>query len=497
MAPGAAGPPAVMSALTDAVLDVLARVGRPPAVVAAPLWQSVSARQLHDAVRGFHAVIDDLRLGRDGSAWIGARDPVLMVVGVLGGLCTVSCTVVEVDDRPVEYDAAAAAMRPGVVVTDDPRSPLAVWARSRAVPVLPLESTALTSPILPTGGSRWLEDTQLRFFTSGTTASPRSVPVAPGQLLAALGWLGRRLELDDQDRSLSVVSLTHVLGLVTTTFAALLSGGGIAFGDLARPRLLGELVTTVRPTWCAASPSAHRMVLHAVRGAGLDWSSLRFLRTASAPLPAPLESDLRSFFDVPLISAYAMTEAPGEIASEGFAASDRRRGSVGRPTLCEVDIRSEDGSPAVDGPGEVWVRGPNVAADAPATGSGGWLATGDLGTLDQDGFLFLHGRVNELINQGGIKISPVEIESAVLDMQEVSLAAAFPIPHRTLGQVVGLAVVPRTGAVLEQVDIRRRLAERVSHRKQPAAIVICDRLPTNRRGKIVRRTLHSQLMDSC
>jgi acyl-CoA synthetase (AMP-forming)/AMP-acid ligase II len=235
------------------------------------------------------------------------------------------------------------------------------------------------------------------------------------------------------------------------------------------------------------------MLLYAARSLQLDGTSLRFLRTASAPLPAALGAELEGFFGVPLISAYAMTEAPGEISSEGFGAADRRPGSVGRPTLCEVDVRSEDGRPVVGTVGELWIRGPNVMPGAGQPDGGGWFATGDLGTLDGAGFLSLTGRVNDLINQGGIKISPAEIEAAVLDLPEVSLAAAFPIPHRTLGQAAGLAVVPAQGASLDRNDLRRLLAERLARRKLPATIVICDRIPTNRRGKIVRRTLHQEL----
>jgi acyl-CoA synthetase (AMP-forming)/AMP-acid ligase II len=481
-----------VSALTDALLDALT-VDGPPAVVATRARTDVPREQLAEAIRAAGGRVAAAVPAERGLVWAGARDPVLMVTGVLGSLRAASCAPVEVDDREPEYDAASRTAPPDAVVTDDPGSPLAAWARSRDVPVVPLETGELLGSPAPVHPAPAAEETLLRFFTSGTTGTPRSIPVHPGQLLAALRGVAGRLGLGPDDVSLSLVPLSHVLGLVTTTLTALLSGGGVAYGDLAEPRLLGEVVAAGRPTWCAASPSAHRMLLYAARSLEGDWSSLRFLRTASAPIPTALAAELQEFFAVPLISAYAMTEAPGEIASEGFEPADRRPGSVGRPTLCQVEVRSEALAPVTGAVGEVWIRGPNVLPAAMAAERDGWFATGDLGVLD-DGFLSLAGRVNDLINQGGIKVSPAEIEAAVLDLPEVSLAAAFPIPHKTLGQAAGLAVVPAPGMTIERNDLRRVLAERLARRKLPATIVICDRIPTNRRGKVVRRTLHEQLL---
>jgi len=481
-----------VSALTDAVLDALTGDG-PPALVATAARAHVPRERLAEAILAAAGRVGAAGRGEHGLVWTGARDPVLMVTGVLGSLCVSSCAPVEVDDREPEYDAAARPAPPDAVATDDPGSPLAAWARARGVPVVPLQAEVLFAP----GAARPVPPaaaaTLLRFFTSGTTGTPRSIPVHPEQLLAALRGVAGRLGLGPADVSLSLVPLSHVLGLVTTTLTALLAGGGVAYGDLAQPRLLGQVIAAGRPTWCAASPSAHRMLLYAARSLDVDWSSLRFLRTASAPIPPALAADLEEFFGVPLISAYAMTEAPGEIASEGFDPADRRAGSVGRPTMCEVQVRAEDLTPLTGAVGEVWIRGPNVLPSAMAPERDRWFATGDLAVLDGDGFLSLAGRVNDLINLGGIKVSPAEIEAAVLDLPEVSLAAAFPIPHKTLGQAAGLAVVPAPGATIERNDLRRVLAERLARRKLPATIVICDRIPTNRRGKIVRRTLHEQL----
>jgi acyl-CoA synthetase (AMP-forming)/AMP-acid ligase II len=481
-----------VSVLTDALLDALTCDG-PPALVATTARTDVPRERLAEAIHAAASRVADAGRGEHGLVWAGAREPVLMVTGVLGSLCATSCALVEVDDRDPEYDAAARAAPPDAVVTDDPGSPLAAWAAARGVPVVALEVEALFAPAAPVPPAPPAAgETMLRLFTSGTTGAPRSIPVHPEQLLAALRGVGGRLGLGPADVSLSLVPLSHVLGMVTTTMTALLAGGGVAYGDLAQPRLLGQVCAAARPTWCAASPSAHRMLLYAARSLDVDWSSLRFLRTASAPIPAALAAELQEFFGVTLISAYAMTEAPGEIASEGFDPADRRPGSVGRPTLCQVEVRSEELTPLTGAVGEVWIRGPNVLPSAMAPEHGGWFATGDLGALE-DGFLSLAGRVNDLINQGGIKVSPAEIEAAVLDLPEVSLAAAFPIPHKTLGQAAGLAVVPAPGATIERNDLRRVLAERLARRKLPATIVICDRIPTNRRGKVVRRTLHEQL----
>jgi acyl-CoA synthetase (AMP-forming)/AMP-acid ligase II len=235
------------------------------------------------------------------------------------------------------------------------------------------------------------------------------------------------------------------------------------------------------------------MVLKLVRDSGRVWPDLRFLRASSAPLPDALVASLEEHYAVPVVNAYVMTEAPGEIASQELH-GDRRRGTVGRPTLCEVDIRPESGPAAAGTGGEIWIRGPNLASTVAAS-AGGWLPTGDIGLFDDAGFLRITGRNHDIINQGGLKIWPPDVEAVVLRHPAVGAAVAFPIPHDGLGETVGLAVVPASGRTVDRTEIRRLLMADLPRYAWPSTIVICADIPRSARGKIQRHVLWRALQD--
>ena len=220
------------------------------------------------------------------------------------------------------------------------------------------------------------------------------------------------------------------------------------------------------------------MLADIVAATSVEWPSLRVLRASAAPTAPRLAAELEGRFAVPFISAYTMTEAPGEIASQDpFGA--RTPGTVGAPTISEVSVEG----------GEILIRGPNVAVSS----GDEWLRTGDLGNIANDGTLTISGRKDDLINQGGLKVAPGDVEAAVLRHPAIAAAVAFPIPHASLGNTIGLAVVACEGAIVDRAMVRRVVMAGLPRHQWPASIVVCDAIPTNARGKVARRSLASAL----
>jgi acyl-CoA synthetase (AMP-forming)/AMP-acid ligase II len=471
----------------DDVLGLLDTAGPGTAIhLSAPQHSAVSRAELIRDIRRF-AAADTTAAPAELSTWVAVRDPYLHVVAAIGSLRTGSVALVEPAGPAAAFDRLAELCRPALVVSDVDGCDVVRWARAHDRPVRIVDRTTMPGPANGTPLSA-RGDARLQFFSSGTTGAPKCLGVGGGQLVAAVRGVGRRLELGTADVSLSLAPLTHTLGFVTTVLVALAAGGSVAFADPTRPREVLATIAAARPTWCAAAPSMHRLLHRIVTGATVDWPALRVVRSSAAPLPDELAGELERTFQVPVLNAYAMTEAPGEVASQGLA-EDRVRGTVGRPTLCEVEIRSEGVVVPAGTPGEVWVRGPNVVPRESSAGPGSWQATGDVGVLDEAGLLRLTGRRADIINKGGVKVWPPDVEAAALRHPQVRTAVAFPIPHRGLGETIGLAVVPTEGAVVESGAVRRLLMAQLPRDRWPSSIVVCDQVPLTPRGKVDRRGL--------
>ena len=252
--------------------------------------------------------------------------------------------------------------------------------------------------------------------------------------------MAETLELRSDDRCLNVMPMFHVHGLVGALLSSLSAGASVICAPSFHAPSFHTWLSELEPTWYTAVPTMHQAVLARAASADGSGSSLRFIRSSSAPLPAHVHEGLERAFGVPVIEAYGMTE--GRTSSR----ATRSRPARGRPVLwARADIGARD-RPC--GGGEVVVRGETVFAgyesSPEANGEGfvdGWFRTGDEGWLDEDGYLFLRGRTKEIINRGGEKISPAEVEEALLGHPDVEQAACFAVPHERLGEEVGAAVV--------------------------------------------------------
>jgi len=347
------------------------------------------------------------------------------------------------------------------------------------------------------------DDVALVLHTSGTTARPKIVPLSQRNLAASAANIIRSLRLTPADRCLNVMPLFHIHGLM----AGLLSSLGAGASVVCSPgfdafRFLTWLDAT-KPSWYTAVPTMHQLVLARAERApeAARAAHLRLLRSSSAPMPPVVMERLESLFEAPLIEAYGMTEAAHQMAANPLPPGRRKPGSVGRGAGVDIAVMDESGRFLGHGErGEVVVRGPNIMrgyennpeANARAF-TDGWFRTGDEGYLDEDGYLFLTGRLKELINRGGEKVSPREVDEVLLRHPAVAQALAFALPHERLGEEVAAAVVLREGASASEGELRDYAAARLAPFKVPRRIVILDEIPKGPTGKPQRIGLAEKL----
>lgn len=344
------------------------------------------------------------------------------------------------------------------------------------------------------------DDLALLLHTSGTTSRPKLVGLRQRQLLGSAGEVAGALALGPGDRSLLVMPLFHVHGIVAGLLAPLLGGGDVVVPSGHSTADLGRLVEESEPTWLTAVPTMLQALLDQVRARPFP-HRLRVIRSCSSALPGPVATGLEESFGVPVLEAYGMTEGAHQIASNPLPPAARKLGSVGLPTGPDVAVVDREGRPLPAGQvGEVVLRGGSVidAYLSPPEANetafrDGWFASGDLGLLDDDGYLFLTGRSKELINRAGENISPREVEDVLAEHPSVATVVVFGVPDERLGEQVAAAVVLREGAAPSERELRMFVAERLAGFKVPRRIVACDSIPKGPTGKLQRRGLAEQL----
>lgn len=350
------------------------------------------------------------------------------------------------------------------------------------------------------------DDLALLLFTSGTSAQPKRVPLAHAHLLLSAYNHCQTLRLGPEDCCLNIMPLTHIHGLVSALLSSLCAGASICCTSGFEESAFPEWLTTYQATWYTASPTFHQAVLRSVGlpNAQAFESSLRFVRSAAAPLPVPVLESLERTFQVPVIESYGMSEAAAQICSNPLPPGNRVPGSVGPAAGPEVKVLGQDGSHLTAGQlGEVVIRGDTVMAaydQNPAANevafTDGWFRTGDLGYLDASGYLFLKGRLSEIVNRGGKKVSLREVDEALLAHPAVAEAAAFPVTHPTLGQDLAAAVVLTADASITATAIRRDLVERLPDYRVPSQILLLEEISKTSAGKPLRRGLEALLTET-
>ncbi len=350
------------------------------------------------------------------------------------------------------------------------------------------------------------DDVALILHTSGTTSRPKIVPLLQSNVAASAGNIARTLALAPSDRCLNVMPLFHIHGLVAAVSASLSAGGSIwcapGFDAL---RFFGWM-EAARPTWYTAVPTMHQAILgRAARNAEtIARVPLRFLRSSSASLPPQVMVELAQVFGAPVIEGYGMTEAAHQMTSNPLPPGAQIPGSVGLAAGPEVRIAHEIENHLVTGTGEVVISGPNVTPGYEGNPEANaksffeaegrrWFRTGDQGSFDAEGYLTLTGRLKEIINRGGEKVSPLEVDAVLMDHPAVAQVVTFAIPHPKLGEEVGAAVVLREGAAATEAEIRAFAEARLAAFKVPRRIVILPEIPKGATGKLQRIGLAEKL----
>jgi acyl-CoA synthetase (AMP-forming)/AMP-acid ligase II/thioesterase domain-containing protein len=469
--------------------------------------------------RSLQFLIDEVRASlRQAGFNRNARIAVAMPSGPQAALAIVAiaCSSVAIPLSPrqslSEIETCFAALRPGAVLLMKGTDSAAKQAAKRKGMTI-IEATSSPGGVLgfsiiePTIGMVAAPDEPdepdasapaFILQTSGTAAEPKLIPFSHRNMLAAAARLQAWFSLTSQDRCLSVSPPFYSHGLKVTVFTPLLTGGSVAFPADASKFDYAEWFDDLRPTWYSAGPTLHRLILDQTlsRTDAKIGHSLRFILSGGAPLPRDVLVGLQDALAAPVVEHYGSSEA-AQIAANLPTPGRSKLGTCGIPWPDTVRIVGDDGNPLPQGEhGEILVGGPTLISgylNAPevnsASFSDGWFKTGDVGSLDEDGFLTLHGRKNEVINRGGEKISPIEIDEALLRHPAVAEAAAFSVPHPRLGEDVAAAVVLRPGMTATPVELRRYLQDHVASFKIPRRIAIRDQLPKGMTGKVMRRRL--------
>ena len=358
-------------------------------------------------------------------------------------------------------------------------------------------------PSAPGSGEPSADDVALVLHTSGTTSRPKIVPLRQRHLARSAAQIAASLALTAADRSLQVMPLFHIHGLLAGLLAPLSAGGSVACTDGFDAFRFFAQLEALRPTYYTAVPTMHQMAIarSARHRDAARAASLRFVRSSSASLPEPVLEELRELFGAPVIEAYGMTEATHQMCANPLPPAAAKPRSVGIPTGIDLAVLDRDNRVLAPGErGEVSIKGATVIdgyennpeANASAF-TDGWFRTGDEGYLDDDGYLFLTGRLKEQINRGGEKVSPLEVDEALLRHETVAQAVTFAVPHPKLGEEVAAAVVAAAGAPADERELRRFLSQSLAAFKVPRRILVLDELPKGPTGKLQRIGLAERL----
>ena len=470
-------------------------------------FSAISYRMLLDEIDEVRAALRHAGFGRDARIAVAIANSAHAARAIIAIAC--SATAVPIDPKltVAEVERCLLALRPqAVLVLRDTDSAARSAAEQRGFPIIEasIAKDGRLQLAVPSIGSSLPSDEPdpaapaFILHTSGTSSDPNLVPFSHRNMLAVIERLQTWFELTPQDRCLNVSPVYYSHALTTTLLPPLMTGGSVAFPANPTNVDLSEWFSELRPTWYSAGPTLHLSVLEKAeaRADARTMHSLRFISTAGAPISADVQQRMQTVLGVPVLEHYGSSET-AQIASNRLPPAPSKPGTVGIPWPDIVGIVDDDGKPMPVGQrGAVVVRGPSVMSgylNAPERNRSifqdGWFRTGDIGSIDEEGFLSLHGRDKELINRGSEKISPIEIDQALLSHPGVAQAAAYGVPHPRLGEDVAAAVVLHPGALVTPLELRDFLGTKLAAFKVPRRISILDELPKGITGKLLRRRL--------
>nr|POF01401.1 putative peroxisomal-coenzyme a synthetase [Quercus suber] len=349
------------------------------------------------------------------------------------------------------------------------------------------------------------DDIALVLHTSGTTGRPKAVPLSHRNLTRTMYNIQQTYQLSPGDRTMLVMPLFHVHGLLAGFLAPLASAGSVIVPGGFSPTTFWTHFVQHKANWYTAVPTMHQILLKTPATWPSPMPKIRFIRSCSSPLSPKVFHELESAFCAPVLEAYAMTEAAHQMTSNPLPPAKRQPGSVGLGQGVEVKILDGKGNEVLQGTeAEICIRGPNVTkgylnndkANQESFTSGGFFRTGDQGKKDSDGYVTITGRIKELINKGGEKISPIELDNVLAQHPAVSEAVSFAIEDEMYGQDIGVAIVLKDGSKLTEEELKGFMRERVAKFKVPRRVFFSDFMPKTATGKIQRKNVAEAMLNA-
>jgi acyl-CoA synthetase (AMP-forming)/AMP-acid ligase II len=482
----------------------------------APALRSASGRELshgelHQAIDRISNRLLALEIERQQRVALILPAGFDMCVALLGTMAAAVAMPLNPASSAPELKRDLERLRPELVVTSGAPEAIAREVATRlAIPVVTADDLMAPASVDPAGATGRPhtdpEHVAVIVHTSGTTGLPKRVPRTHRNISAAVRVSRNSTHLTPDDLFLLTAGIYHNMGLADF-LAALLSGGSCVVTQGFDPREYPSWLQRHRPTWTGMTPSELILVLDFAAASGRELiggpeSRLRAIRAEAQALPPGTLKRAERSLRAPVLPGYGMTET-GNITKFGPGEQDRREGSCGRSWGIAIRVVDEFETDVAAGTtGEVVVRGPTVfsgylddpESNAAAFLPGGWFRTGDVGYLDEDGYLFLNGRLNELVNRGGEKIAPAEVDHVLLSHPAVAEAAVFGVPDARLGEDIVAAVVLRPDTTASQRELRRWMLDRLSSYKVPRRIWMVDTLPRTRTGKVQRGALADRFL---
>jgi len=505
--------------MTTTLIDMLARGADTRAALRAPGRPPLSFSELRSLAERTVATFNTMGIGRGDRVAIVLANGPEMAACFITAACGVTTAPLNPAYRADEFEFYLSDLNARALVVEyDSTSPAIEVARKLGVRIVDLRPQAeggagafILSEREPGGStaaaaqSGWAQpqDVSMVLHTSGTTSRPKIVPLSQANLCASAGHIARTLAFTPDDTGLNVMPLFHIHGLIAGVLAPLSAGSTVFCTPGFNALKFFAWMDEAAPTWYTAVPTMHQAILgRAARSLDvIQRHPLRFIRSSSSSMPPQVIREVEEVFKAPLIESYGMTEATHQMASNPLPPGERKPGSVGMAAGPEVAIMGEDGQLLPRGGiGEIVIRGPNVTSGYESNPKAnaeafinGWFRTGDQGTMDEAGYVTLTGRLKEIINRGGEKVSPREVDEILMDHPAVAQVVCFGMPHPKLGEEVAAAVVLREGQVATERDLQAFVASRAADFKVPKRILLMDEIPKGATGKLQRIGLAAKL----
>ena len=502
----------------QATLTTLLATGADDApAIGAPGRRAMTYRELRTLIASTRERLNGLGIGRNDRVAIVLDNGPEMAACFVACACAVASAPLNPAYRGEEFefylsDLKAAAL----IVARDSTSPAVEAARKQGVRLIDLvadaQAGAGTFTLEPreagaasaaASGTAEPDDVSMVLHTSGTTSRPKIVPLSQRNLAASATHIRTTLKFVPTDCGLNIMPLFHIHGLIAGVLAPLSAGSQVFCTPGFNALKFFGWMDEAKPTWYTAVPTMHQTILaRASKNAEvIKRHPLRFLRSSSSSIPPQVIRELEEVFGAPLIESYGMTEATHQMASNPLPPEVRKPGSVGRAAGPEIAIMAEDGRLLARGEtGEIVIRGPNVTAGYEANPKAnaeafadGWFRTGDQGVMDAEGYVTITGRLKEIINRGGEKVSPREVDEILMDHAAVAQVVCFGMPHPKLGEEVAAAVVLREGQSATERELQDFVGKRAADFKVPKRILILEEIPKGATGKLQRIGLAQKL----